>query len=281
MKIKLFAATVVMLSLLAVTSAQTTREDTTPQKMTVTRSGTRTPSEGPEQNFTGNVSVEPLFPVNPPSRTSGGSVTFEPGARSAWHTHPLGQTLIVTAGTGWVQQEGGEKQEIRQGGVVWTPPGVKHWHGATATDRLTHIAIQETLDGKNVEWMEKVSDERYRQPVANARVNTRVFEIRTYTTSQRMDVFKTFFLENTVKLFKKYGFEPTGYWIPLDPPRSENTFVYILAFPDRETAKTKWDAFLNDPEWVKARADFIAKHGKITDKIESQFVSPIDFSPLK
>ncbi|MEH2143477.1 (R)-mandelonitrile lyase [Nostoc sp.] len=171
MKIKLFAASVVMLSLLAVASAQMTREGIIPaaiaavqnrsQKMTITRSGSRMPSRGPEANFTGNVSVEPLFPVNSPSRTSGGSVTFEPGARSAWHTHPLGQTLIVTVGTGWVQQESGEKQEIRQGDVVWTPPGVKHWHGATATNRLTHIAIQETLDGKNVEWMEKVSDEQY------------------------------------------------------------------------------------------------------------------------
>ncbi|MEH2321280.1 (R)-mandelonitrile lyase [Nostoc sp.] len=169
MKIKLFAASAVMLSLLAVASAQMTREGITPasnaavqnrsQKITITRSGSRTPGRGSEANFTGNVSVEPLFLVNSPSRTSGSSVTFEPGARSAWHTHPLGQTLIVTAGTGWVQQESGEKQEIRQGDVVWTPPGVKHWHGATATDRLTHIAIQETLEGKNVEWMEKVSDE--------------------------------------------------------------------------------------------------------------------------
>jgi quercetin dioxygenase-like cupin family protein len=129
--------------------------------MTITRSGERTPGRGPEANFTGSVSVEPLFPVNPPSRSSGGSVTFEPGARSAWHTHPLGQTLIVTAGTGWVQQEGGEKQMIKPGDVVWTPPGVKHWHGATATDGMTHIAIQESLNGKNVEWMEKVSDEQY------------------------------------------------------------------------------------------------------------------------
>ncbi|WP_225225864.1 (R)-mandelonitrile lyase [Komarekiella delphini-convector] len=171
MKIKLFAASVVMLSLFAVASAQKTREGIIPaaivivqnrsQQMTITRSGSRMPSRGSEANFTGNVSVEPLFPVNSPSRTSGGSVTFEPGARSAWHTHPLGQTLIVTVGTGWVQQEGGEKQEIRQGDVVWTPPGVKHWHGATTTSRLTHIAIQETLDGKNVEWMEKVSDEQY------------------------------------------------------------------------------------------------------------------------
>ncbi len=95
-------------------------------------------------------------------RARGASVTFEPGARSAWHTHPLGQILIVTAGTGWVQQEGGEKQEIKPGDVIWTPPGVKHWHGATATSSMTHIALQESVDGKNVEWMEKVSEERYK-----------------------------------------------------------------------------------------------------------------------
>jgi quercetin dioxygenase-like cupin family protein len=174
MKITLFAALAVTLSLLALASAQATRKGITPalsapvtaqsnqpQKMTITRSGARESSRGSEANFTGNVSVEVLFPANAPSRTSGGSVTFEPGARSAWHTHPLGQTLIVTSVTGWVQQEGGEKQDIKPGDVVWTPPGVKHWHGATATDRMTHIAIQESLDGKNVEWMEKVSDEQY------------------------------------------------------------------------------------------------------------------------
>ena len=110
---------------------------------------------------------------------------------------------------------------------------------------------------------------------------TRVFEIRTYTTSQKMEVFMAFFIANTIKLFRKYSFEPIGYWVPQDPPRSENTFVYMLAFPDRETAHAKWDAFLNDPEWVKARADFMAKHGRVTDKIESLFVSPVDFSPLK
>jgi hypothetical protein len=110
---------------------------------------------------------------------------------------------------------------------------------------------------------------------------TRVFEIRTYTTSQKMEVFMAFFMENTMKLFRRHGFEPVGFWIPQDPPRSGNTFVYMLAFPDRETAKAKWDAFLNDPEWVKACADFMAKHGRVTDKIESQFVSPVAFSPLK
>jgi 4-carboxymuconolactone decarboxylase len=131
------------------------------QKMTVMRSGERALSKGPEANFTGTVNVEALFPVNSPSRISGASVTFQPGARSAWHTHPLGQILIVTAGTGWVQQEGGEKQEIKPGDVVWTPPNVKHWHGATTTSSVTHIAIQEAVDVKNVQWLEKVTDNQY------------------------------------------------------------------------------------------------------------------------
>jgi quercetin dioxygenase-like cupin family protein len=132
-----------------------------PQGMTVTRSGSQPSNKGSDQYFTGSVRVDPLFQPKAPSRVSGAYVSFEPGARSAWHTHPLGQTLIVTAGTGWVQEWNGEKQEIRPGDVVWTPPGVKHWHGATATSGMTHIAIQESLDGKNVEWMEKVSDEQY------------------------------------------------------------------------------------------------------------------------
>jgi quercetin dioxygenase-like cupin family protein len=107
------------------------------------------------------VRVDPLFPARDPGRTSGGSVTFEPGARSAWHTHPLGQILIVTAGVGRVQQWGGLAQEIRPGDIVWIPPGVKHWHGAAPTTAMTHIAIQEHVDGKVVDWMEKVSDEQY------------------------------------------------------------------------------------------------------------------------
>jgi quercetin dioxygenase-like cupin family protein len=174
-EMKLLVAAIIMsLSLIVLACAQASREGNTPasntpadaqsnqpQRMSITRGGTRMTSRGPEANFTGSVSVEPLFPVNAPSRTSGASVTFEPGARSAWHSHPLGQTLIVTAGTGWVQQEGSERQEIRAGDVVWTPPNVKHWHGATPTTPITHIAIQEALDGKVVEWMEKVSDEQY------------------------------------------------------------------------------------------------------------------------
>jgi len=129
--------------------------------MTITRNGSQRSNKAPAQYFTGSVRVDPLFQRKAPSRVSGGSVTFEPGARSAWHTHPLGQTLIVTAGTGWVQQEGGPKQEIKPGDVIWTPPGVRHWHGATAINGMTHIAITEALDGKNVEWMEKVTDAQY------------------------------------------------------------------------------------------------------------------------
>ena len=110
----------------------------------------------------------PLFQAPEPARTAGNSVTFEPGARTAWHTHPLGQTLIVTAGCGLVQRDGGPIEEIRPGDVVWFPPGEKHWHGATPTTAMTHIAIQESLDGKPVDWMEKVSDEQYRQfPVSS------------------------------------------------------------------------------------------------------------------
>ena len=176
MKITLFAALAITLSLLAFAFAQATREGITrvanapvtaqsnsPQKITITRSSARTSSKGPEANFTGEVSIEALFPANAPARAAGASVTFELGARTAWHTHPLGQTLIVTSGTGWVQQEGGEKQEIKPGDVIWTPPGVKHWHGATPTTGMTHLAIQENLNGKPVEWMEKVSDDQYRR----------------------------------------------------------------------------------------------------------------------
>lgn len=129
--------------------------------MVVTRNGSQASAKGPAATFTGSVRSEALFDAAAPSRTSAGLVTFDAGARSAWHTHPLGQTLIVTAGKGWVQQEGGARQDIHPGDVVWTPPGVKHWHGATGTTGMSHIAIQEALDGKRVDWLEKVSDEQY------------------------------------------------------------------------------------------------------------------------
>ncbi len=135
--------------------------------MDIKRSGSQPSAKGPAEYFTGTVRIDPLFEAPAPARTSGASVTFEPGARTAWHTHPLGQTLIVTAGSGWVQQWDGPIQEIRPGDVVWIPPGQKHWHGATATTAMTHIAIQEWLDGKPVDWMEKVSDEQYQTPNVN------------------------------------------------------------------------------------------------------------------
>ena len=128
----------------------------------ISPNGSRPAAKGPAQYFTGSVIVEPLFGANASSAYTGGLVIFEPGARSAWHTHPAGQTLIVTSGTGWVQEEGGRKREIKPGDVIWTPPGVKHWHGATATTSMGHIAITNMTDGKNVDWMEKVSDEQYR-----------------------------------------------------------------------------------------------------------------------
>jgi quercetin dioxygenase-like cupin family protein len=131
--------------------------------MQITRSGTQPSGKGPAEYFTGAVRVDPLFKAQPPARAVGGHVTFEPGARTAWHTHPLGQTLIVTSGCGWIQCEGGPIEEIRPGDVVWFSAGEKHWHGATPTTGMTHIAITESLDGKVAEWMEKVSDEQYRK----------------------------------------------------------------------------------------------------------------------
>lgn len=133
--------------------------------MEIKRNGSRPSGKGPGEWFTGTVRIDPLFQADEPARGVGASVTFEPGARTSWHTHPLGQTLIVTAGLGWAQREGGPVEEIRPGDVVWFPPGEKHWHGATATNAMTHIAIQERLDGKNVDWMEKVSDEQYQANV--------------------------------------------------------------------------------------------------------------------
>jgi quercetin dioxygenase-like cupin family protein len=129
--------------------------------MEITRSGSQPSTKGPADYFSGSVRVDPLFTPRDPARTSGAYVTFEPGARTAWHTHPLGQRLIVTAGFGWVQRDGGPVEEIRPGDVVWFPPGEKHWHGATPTTAMTHSAITETLNAKNVDWMEKVSEEQY------------------------------------------------------------------------------------------------------------------------
>ena len=129
--------------------------------MDIKRNGSRSSGKGPADYFTGQVRVDPLFEAPAPARVRGASVTFEPGARTAWHTHPLGQTLIVISGLGRVRHWGGEIEEIRPGDVVWFAPGEKHWHGAAPGTAMTHIAIQEELDGKVVDWMEKVSDEQY------------------------------------------------------------------------------------------------------------------------
>lgn len=130
--------------------------------MKIQRNGSQASIKGPADWFTGTVRIDPLFlEAEEPARATGAGVTFEPGARTAWHTHPLVQTLIVTAGCGLAQREGGPIEEIRPGDVVWFPPGEKHWHGAAPTTSMTHIAIQEQLDGKTVEWLEKVSDEQY------------------------------------------------------------------------------------------------------------------------
>jgi quercetin dioxygenase-like cupin family protein len=131
--------------------------------MNIKRAGSQPSGKGPADWFTGTVRIDPLFSAADPARVGGALVTFEPGARTAWHTHPLGQTLIVTSGCGWVQREGGPVEEIRPGDVVCFAPGQKHWHGAAATTAVSHIAIQEALNGSPVDWMEQVSDAQYRR----------------------------------------------------------------------------------------------------------------------
>jgi quercetin dioxygenase-like cupin family protein len=131
------------------------------QKMDIKRSGSQPSGKGQAEYFTGSVRMDPLFQPIEPARAGGISVTFEPGARTAWHSHPLGQNLIVTAGCGWVQSWGGPINKIRPGDVIWSGPGEKHWHGATPTTAMSHISIVEQLDGKSADWMEKVSDEQY------------------------------------------------------------------------------------------------------------------------
>jgi quercetin dioxygenase-like cupin family protein len=130
--------------------------------MEITKLGTKPSAAGPADWFTGSVRIDPLFDANVARRGVAATVTFEPGARTAWHTHPLGQTLIITTGIGWVQREGGQVEEVRPGDVVWFEPDEKHWHGASATKAMSHIAIQENLNGKVVDWMEHVTDEQYK-----------------------------------------------------------------------------------------------------------------------
>lgn len=155
---KSLAATIVSITLCA--SAAVAQSD---PMITVTHPGSRPSAAGPSENFTGSVWVDSLFHGTAPASIGGGTVTFAPGARTAWHSHPLGQTLIVTAGVGRVQEWGAPVQEIKPGDIVWIPPGVKHWHGGSPANGMSHIAFSEALNGKSVEWMEQVSDEQYRQ----------------------------------------------------------------------------------------------------------------------
>jgi 4-carboxymuconolactone decarboxylase len=160
-----WAVVLLTLSLIATERVDAqTRAPADAQTMRISRRAERPAQAGPAATFTGAVRVALLRDATPPSRVSAAAVAFEPGARSAWHTHPLGQLLVVTAGIGRVQQWGGPIEEIREGDVVWTPPGVKHWHGAAPTTAMTHTAIQETLDGRNVDWLEQVSDAQYASP---------------------------------------------------------------------------------------------------------------------
>ena len=151
---KTFAIMILSAGTLACAAAQA-------QTMEISANDSRAAFKGTTQTFTGAVTVDPLFPTKEQRQFSGGHVTFEPGARTAWHTHPSGQTLIVTAGAGWVQQWDGERRDIKPGDVVWIPPNVKHWHGATTTTAMSHIAIQQAVGGKNVDWLEQVADQQH------------------------------------------------------------------------------------------------------------------------
>ena len=151
---KFFAVVALSVAVLAAQSVQA-------QSIEISPNGSRAAIKGAAQTFTGSVVVDPLFGTNEHRPFSSGHVTFEPGARSAWHTHPAGQILVVTAGVGWVQQWGGERREIKPGDVVWIPPGVKHWHGATATTSMSHIALQQAVNGNVVDWLEQVGDSQY------------------------------------------------------------------------------------------------------------------------
>ncbi len=155
---KLLAATTIILSMLAPAALAETEK-----QVKIQRSGSQPSRPGPEDYFTGKVRIDAPFAGSEPARVGGATVTFEPGARTAWHTHPLGQTLIVTQGRGWIQVWGDEIQEMNQGDIVWIPEDVKHWHGATPDTAMTHIAIAESLNGSPVDWMEQVSDAQYQK----------------------------------------------------------------------------------------------------------------------
>jgi quercetin dioxygenase-like cupin family protein len=159
-----YTAMLLALSLLVsagAVSGQAPAAEAYKKSQTISRAGSQPSAKGPAEYFTGNVRVDPLFPANDTAHFSGAYVTFEPGARSAWHIHPAGQHLLVTAGVGRTGEWEGKVEEIKAGDVIWCPPGVKHWHGASPTTAMTHIALTGTVNGKNVEWMEKVTDEQY------------------------------------------------------------------------------------------------------------------------
>lgn len=160
---RIVLSTLALLVLTSCTGSRATSAGTSTasRDIVITRREAQQTSVGPAESFTGTAHVQRLFLPTSPSRAQGAYVTFEPGAHTAWHTHPAGQILVVTAGSGYVQQWGGQRQDIHEGDVVWTPPNVKHWHGATPTSAMTHMAIVEQLDGKSAEWMEKVTDAQY------------------------------------------------------------------------------------------------------------------------
>jgi 4-carboxymuconolactone decarboxylase len=164
---RIYAAIALSFCMLASASGGQSQAPKDEGAIRIMRSGSQPVRQGPAENFTGSARIDLLFQANAPARASGSLVTFEPGARTAWHAHPLGQILIVTAGTGRVQRWGDPLEEIRKGDVVWIPPGQKHWHGAAPNSSMAHIAIVEQLDGKSVEWIEKVSDTQYSEPVRN------------------------------------------------------------------------------------------------------------------
>jgi len=157
------AGAIAVVARIAAGAAETLTTTSARADMEIKRNGSQPSRRGAAEWFTGGVWIDPLFQAPDPARVGAGRVTFEPGARTAWHTHPLGQTLIIVSGLGWVQRDGGPIEEVRPGDVVWFPPGLKHWHGATPATAMTHIAIQESLNAKNVDWLEKVSDEQYRK----------------------------------------------------------------------------------------------------------------------
>lgn len=165
-------------------------DSTADPQTTIIRDGAQPPTTGAEENFTGNVTIQPLFEANKEAPTVGGSVTFEEEARTAWHTHPTGQRLVITEGTGWVQEEGEPIQEVSEGDVVWFPPGVRHWHGASPDQSMTHLALTGVEDGENAEWQEQVTDEEYNAGVdeeALTEQEEQIVQVASYAATGEMD----------------------------------------------------------------------------------------------